>query len=148
EMIATLARWRQDSVTYSLQELVEPDWYGRSYGPVYTHGGPLVVDLREHYGPAEFLSLYHGVRQATFAADCERILGDSWPTVDKQFWVWLMKEWTNIQAAPGKLMTGSHTADDVELAESVSRDDWRTIVDGYRAAWPKRPPIPKAYAYA
>jgi hypothetical protein len=145
DLILMLARMRAYEVTYSLQELVGPDWYGRSSGPVYDHGGPLVVYLMEHYGPEKFLSLYHGVRQATFAADCERILGESWPTVEQDFWKWLPQEATRLASEKrSKKPRMEKTAKDVVLAKPVNERDWQAIVDGYRAAWPKRPQVHKS----
>lgn len=149
EMILELADMPLNDEDYSLQELVKPDWYGRSYGPAYSHGGPLVIFLMEHYGPEKFLSLYHGVRRDTFLADCERILGDSWLTVEKQFWDWLAKESKKLLAERERQnLDARRTLEDVQLADSVKPEDWRAIVDGYRAARAKRPEMPKAYSFA
>lgn len=149
EMILNLAQQLERGTNYSLQELISPEWYGRSYGPVYNHGGPLVVYLMEHYGPEKFFSLYHGVRPETFSADSERILGDSWPVVEEQFWEWLAAEADQIAAAREEPeAVSSMTADDVQLAESVDPEHWQTIVAGYRAAWQNRPPMPDACAFA
>jgi hypothetical protein len=140
--------WRMaESSTYSLDELIGPEWYGRSYRPVYNHGGPLVIFLMEHYGPQKFLELYHGVRQATFRADCERILGDSWANVEVQFWAWLAAEAAALNKAGQQKAVGD-AADRVALAESVDPADWRAIVEGYRAAWSRRPAVPVEGAFA
>ena len=86
---------------YTLQELIGPDWYGRSDGPVYHHGAPLCIYLMEHYGVEKFWALYHGVRHTTFAADWERTLGDSWKSVEDNFWKWLPSEAAKIRAERG-----------------------------------------------
>ena len=100
-MIFTLDQKAETGPTYSLQELVGPDWYGRSDGPAYDHGGPLCVYLMEHYGVEKFLALYHGVRHATFMIDSERILGDTWKVVEDNFWKWLPSEAAKIKAERG-----------------------------------------------
>ncbi len=149
DMILTLADMPLNDDDYSLQALIRPEWYGRSDGPAYSHGGPLVIYLMEHYGPEKFLRLYHGVRRDTFEADCERILGDVWPTVEEQFWDWLKKETKKLLAERERLTPNAHHAlDDVQLADSVKPEDWQTIVDGYRAARAKRPEMPKSYSFA
>ena len=40
DLILTLKGKVETDATYTLQELVEPQWYDRSLGPGYTHGGP------------------------------------------------------------------------------------------------------------
>ena len=149
ELIAPLAEKLQQGTNYSLKELIGPGWYHRNRGPVYDHGGPLVVYLMEHYGPEKFFKLYHGVQPVTFAADCQRILGDSWPVVEQQFWRWLTDEAEKLTAAePHQVAPPNQTAEDVELAESVDPILWHTIVDGYRNARSDRLPLPEAYAFA
>jgi hypothetical protein len=147
DMIQALAWRRDDDRAYSLDELIGPNWYGLSKGPAYDHGGPFVIYLMEYYGPKKFLELYHGVRQTTFRADCERILGDSWAKVEEQFWAWLAAE----AAALNKSAVQNDVddaADRVVLAESVDPADWRAIVDGYRSAWSRRPAVPVEGAFA
>jgi hypothetical protein len=137
------------TATFTLQELVGPKWYDRSEGPVYSHGAPLVVYLMEHYGPEKFLQLYGGVSSATFPDDCERILGDSWPAIEKQFWLWLESEAAAVRRTRGEdKLPPSKTADDVQFAKSMKPSDWKAIVAGYRSAWAKRPPMPKSCAFA
>jgi hypothetical protein len=147
DMIQALAWRREEKSAYSLDELIGPEWYGLSNGPVYNHGGPLVIFLMEHYGPERFLKLYHGVRQTTFRADCERILGDSWAKVEEQFWVWLAAEAAAFNKSVEQNAVGD-AADRAVLAESVNPADWRAIVEGYRAAWSQRPAVPGKGAFA
>jgi hypothetical protein len=148
-LIQSLAQELEQGTNHTLQELIGPMWYGRSASTVYGHGGPLVVYLMEHYGPEKFFSLYHGVRPATFPADCQRILGDPWPVVEDQFWQWLAAEADKIGTEQGeKDGAPNRTTDVVELADSVDPELWQSIVDGYRAARPKRPQMPDPCAFA
>ncbi len=151
DLILALVDKYNQGEQYTLQELIGPDWYNRSAGPAYHHGGPLVIYLMEHYGPEKFLSLYHGVRPATFLADCERILGDSWEVVEERFWKWLDQEATAALAALAEhqgIVEKQQAAKNVELAESVDPAQWNAILDGYRAAWSKRPAMPEVCAFA
>jgi hypothetical protein len=147
-LILPLQDKAEQGSTCSLQELVEPDWYRRSFDPVYDHGGALAIYLIEHYGAAKFSSLYHSVRFSTFASESEHILGDSWPVVESQFWQWLASEAETLKTRPGgNNPPTSQTAADVKLAKPVNPLDWQAIVDGYQAAWSKRPPMPKTCAF-
>ncbi len=59
----------------SLRDLTGPDWYASHHDAVYVQSGPLAHFLLETYGPGRFLELYSACRQASFSADCQRILG-------------------------------------------------------------------------
>lgn len=146
ELIIDLADRHEHLDRYTLQELVGPEWYGRSFGPVYYYGGPLVIYLMEHYGPEKFLALYNNPRSSTFLAHCEQILGDSWSDVEEHFWQWLQTEQLASESRRKDLNPPSKRVEDVTLAESVSREDWQAIVKGYRATYTKRPPWPKSGA--
>ena len=147
DLILTLNSKSEGGI-HSLAELVDSDWYRRAASPVYDHGGPLVVYLMEHYGSEKFLALYQGTRSQTFAADCERILGDSWTAVERDFWKWLADEAAKLKAARGdKPPPPGKTAKDVRLAATVDQRDWQMIVDGHRAAWSKRSPLPRQGAF-
>jgi hypothetical protein len=149
DLIMSLNAKVEKGTSSSLQELIKPEWYGRSFGPAYDHGGPLVVYLMEHYGADQFLKLYRTVRYTTFAEDCQRVLGDTWLVVEQGFWKWLASEAAKLKAERGeKPPPPSKTDKDVTLAKSVNPRDWQTIVDGYRAAWAKRPTMPKTCAFA
>ena len=147
EMILALHQKAETGPVYSLQELVEPDWYVRSDGPAYDHGGPLVVYLMEHYGTERFMNLYHGVRHSTFAADCERILGDKWDVVEANFWKWVSSEASKIKPERAAQPVVIEPQKDVTFAKSVDRHDWQTIIGGHRSAWSKRPPMPGSFAF-
>ena len=134
QQIQALVQLRRDGFALSLQELVEHRMYIQTGQPwAYSHGGPLVHYLMEHYGPAKFLRLYASVRPDTFHSDCRTILGDSWETVEKDFWKWLEAEGKRIAAANSKPPKPSarprHT---VEFAKSVDPDDWKTLVEHCR----------------
>ncbi len=124
----------EDGRTYSLLELIGPEWYDRHAGAAYGHGGPLVYYLIEHYGAKKFFELYSQVHRATFDADCRAILGDSWETIDLGFWPWVKSQAAAIAAAMPELPGTAPAV--VQLSDDVAPYDWRAIVDGYRAANP------------
>ena len=68
---------------HSLQELLGPRWYGRHEWPVYRDGAVLVDFILRRFGPARFIELYRTTSRATFASDCERILGLSVDELDQ-----------------------------------------------------------------
>lgn len=145
QMLLTLRDNRQMGELYSLEELVNDKWYFTGDGPVYWQGGPLVTYLMEHYGPERFFDLYRGVHPRTFYADCERILGDSWETVESEFWAWLEREVERIEkeqtAADGWPRTR------VILGDAVDKEDWQELIDGYLAKFPVQwPPLPSDIA--
>jgi hypothetical protein len=129
EQISSLADKYKTGQTYSLGELVAPEWYGNGNGPVYWEGGPLVHYLIDHYGGEKLFQLYAEVQNETFDADCQRILGDSWETVEKDFWRWVVAEGARIsgtrKANQDKLIT-------LVLDRSIKQEDWQALVDGYR----------------
>jgi hypothetical protein len=127
ERIRSLAQRKKESAAYSIEELVGPDWYNRSFGPVYSQGGPLCSYLIEHYGGKKFFALYSGVRQATFHDDAQRVLGDSWATVESQFWAWLNEQAESSPHKPPDRIS-------VEFAAGVDRALWDEIVQGYDRA--------------
>lgn len=87
--LSNLQRMADNDETWTLVDLVSERFYGRSIGPAYNHGGPLVTYLLERFGGPRFLELYGGVSRSTFLADAERILGISWQQLDSDFWKWL-----------------------------------------------------------
>lgn len=86
----TLARraWeeRANGLVPTLRQIVGPDWYDTDSGPVYTLGGPLVEYILKKWGHQKFLELYATCSRATFAADCERILGVTIDQLDQDYW--------------------------------------------------------------
>ena len=132
DLIMDLAWRKAENSTYSLDELMEPEWYGRSDGPAYNHGGPFVVFLMEHYGPKKFLSCITEFARPR-PSRLRRILGDSWAKVEEKFWAWLAIEVTaqNISVAEDAI---SDAADKVG-ARRVSRS--RRLA-GHRRRLPRR----------
>lgn len=134
QLLIDLVARHESGSTYTLQELVGQDWYTVDNGPVYWEGGPLVIYLMEHYGPEKFLELYAGVRPATFHADCEAILGDSWEAVEEAFWPWLKQEGERIAAAAEA--TGDEETINraqITLGENVNPDEWQEFLESYRS---------------
>ncbi len=126
--ISSLAQKRKDGRAYSLEELVDPFWYGKGSGPVYWQGGPLVHYLLEHYGGEKFFEFYSGIRRSTFLDDCQAILGDSWESVENEFWKWIELEAQLI--AENNPQESAET--EIEFADSVNPVDWQAMVSGYR----------------
>jgi hypothetical protein len=145
ELILELHVNRQNGDLYSLEELVDDKWYYTGDGPVYWQGGPLAVYLMEHYGAAKFFDLYRGVHPRTFHVDCERILGDSWATVESEFWPWVEREVKRIEKEQLEANGGPRTR--VILGDAVDKGDWQELVDGYLAKFPNHwPPLPSDIA--
>ncbi len=121
--------------SYSLQELVDASWYITDSGPVYWEGGPLVIYLMERYGPEKFFELYSGVRRPTFHDDCQVIMGDSWQTIEEEFWPWLEREAKQIAESTeedaGELEM--NTTAEIRLADTVNPSDWREFLESYRS---------------
>ena len=93
-MILSLCKSKEREQSLELNDIVTNS-YGRSAGPAYHHGGPLVMYLIERFGGATFVELYGSVQRETFAADVERVTGVSWAQLESDFWVWLesRREW-------------------------------------------------------
>ncbi|MCG8448727.1 MAG: sulfite exporter TauE/SafE family protein [Pirellulales bacterium] len=145
--ITDLVKKRKNGQAYSLEELVGPDWYGTGDGPVYWQGGPLVHYLMEHYGPEKFLELYTGVRRPSFHADCQKILGDSWATVEENFWPWLEAEASEIakqNPAPEEQPTPKA---EVKFADGVDPADWQALVTQYQNTKEQSDTLPKNLAF-
>ncbi|MHC4399982.1 MAG: hypothetical protein ACYTG0_09905 [Planctomycetota bacterium] len=145
KQIRNLAKDRKRGRAYSLQEFVRPDGYGGG-GPAYLEGGPVVHYLIERYGAETFFRLYSGVRRDSFHKDCRAILGDSWETVEEDFWEW-------IEAEDELLAEGDVEESDaapevhVELAQSVDPADWQALSEGYREANKDPEPLPSNAAF-
>ena len=150
--IRSLARQHKAGWNYSLQGFVRPDGYDVTCSEIYTHGGPLVHYLIHRYGGEAFARLYFGVHPDTFHDDCRAILGDSWETVEEEFWIWLEAE-DEVLARAAEERADTNGADKkgaevhFELAESVDPADWRAMVEGYRDANRKLLPFPSNAAF-
>jgi hypothetical protein len=60
---------------FTLRQLTGAHWYHRHQNPVYDYGAALVDFLLRRFGSEKFLDLYTTCGQASFDADCLRILG-------------------------------------------------------------------------
>jgi hypothetical protein len=98
--------------------------------------------LIDRYGGETFLRLYSGVRRDSFHDNCRAILGDSWETVEEDFWKWLEAEGELLAEADGE-QPQVH----VELAQSVDPADWQALVEGYREANKDPLPLPSNTAF-
>ncbi len=74
------------SMTWQLDRLIEPSFYERDDGPVYSIGGALVEHLLRRYGPHKFRDLYLNARQPTFASQFEKAYGKTLAEVETQLW--------------------------------------------------------------
>lgn len=133
EQLTYLARRRRDREIYSLQELIEPEWYGRSSGPAYWQGGPLVHYLIDRFGPQKFFELYTHVRRPTFSEDAAAILGESWEETEAAFWDWVEVEAALIESSAQELLEGPK-APKIELAQDVNSALWEELLAGVRGA--------------
>ena len=114
-----------------MQTLVAPDIYELTNDRDYMVGGPLVLYVMERYGPKTFFQLYRGAHRDSFQDDCRTILGDSWQTVEKDFWKWYEREGGLLAETQAK-EPQPEPAPHVELAKTVNAADWQAIVEGYR----------------
>jgi hypothetical protein len=142
KQVRNLAEERKQRRAQSLQEFVRPEGYRRGGVAVYSQGGPVVHYLIERYGGETFLRLYSGVRRDSFHRDCRAILGDSWETVEEDFWEWLDAE-DELLAEADAEQAEVH----VELAQSVDPADWQALVEGYREANKDPLPLPSNTAF-
>lgn len=88
-MILHLVWLRDLGGAVPLRDLLHDDYYARSYGPVYSHGGPFAIYLLERFGGETFFRLYREAHPDTFMRDVRRVLGVEWDTLEADFWVWL-----------------------------------------------------------
>ena len=119
-------RRRGDDLT--LRELIGPDWYWRHLPPAYVQGAALVNYLLRRFGPERFLSLYTTCRPATFAEDCQRVLGVSLAELDTDFWM----DIDQIVAQEGSLSRWRLAW--LKLGPKVDPVAWKTFLKDYFAA--------------
>ena len=110
----------------SLRELTGPDWYASRHRAVYDQGGPLVHFLLETYGPARFLELYSSCRAASFAADCQRILGKGIDQLEADFRLAIDRDRRGETPASRCLAR-------LTLGPDVAPAAWRAFLDEYLA---------------
>lgn len=146
DKLVYLHKRRREETAYPLRELVKPRWYGRSAGPAYWQGGPLVNYLIERFGAEKFFELYAGVRRPTFDADVERLLGESWDELDERFWRWV--ELQGSALAKPEDDPEDAGAPRVEFADGVDRAEWDRLIAGVREAGATHRELPSEGAYA
>lgn len=108
----------------SLDTLVGPSWYHRGSPLVYSYGGPLVLYIMEAYSGEKFFELYRSARPETFPTDVERTLGADWPTVQRDFWIWLLKE---ADRGASEIYRSDSV---VKLGDGVKSADWEELNQG------------------
>ena len=113
--------------TPSLRELIGPEWYASHHVAVYDQGAPLVQFLLETYGPGRFLELYSTCRQASFAADCQRILGKGLDQLEADVRMAIDRDRRG--ATPASRCLARLT-----LGPDVAPAAWRAFLDEYQAA--------------
>jgi hypothetical protein len=110
--------------TYSLRELLGPEWYGRHEGAVYVQGALLVNYILRAFGPDRFVSLYTTCRQATFDEDCRRILGVTVDQLDRDYWA-------DIEKAIGPDGYPRFWLSSLPLGPGVNRVNWDRFISDY-----------------
>jgi hypothetical protein len=108
---------------HSLSELVGPRWYVRHDYPVYAYGAVVVDYIIREFGADRFLELLTKCRQATFDADCRRILGLSVDQLDQACLAGLEPKY------PGEYVR--LWLSQLALGPGVDRSDWNRFVAEY-----------------
>ncbi len=113
---------------FTLRQFAGADWYHRHKGPAYVYGAPLVDFLLRRFGPAKFLELYTTCREATFDADCRRILGLDVDGLDAA----LRAEIDRLTPQTGSL--GRYRLEHLRLAPGIDPADWRAFLADHFAS--------------
>jgi hypothetical protein len=113
--------------TYSLRELLGPDWYGRHETAAYSQGAVLVNYMLRVFGPDRFISLYTTCRPATFDEDCRRILGVTVDQLDQAYWAEIEK-----RIGPGGYPR--YWLSSLRLGPGVNQADWDQFISDYFTA--------------
>ncbi len=124
-----LRAWRhkQRGEVVSLRELTG-EWYASGDWPVYDFGAALVEYLLEVFGGEKFFELYANCRRATFAEDCQRILGVSLDQLDRQYWDYVEHCIERLDPTRvNKLLS-------IPLAAGVDREAWMQFATHYPQA--------------
>jgi hypothetical protein len=110
-----------------LRDLTGPEWYASHHRTVYDQGAPLVQFLLETFGPDRFLELYSTCRQASFSADCQRVLGKSLDQLEADFRMAIDRNRRGETPASRCLAR-------LTLGPDVVPAAWRAFLDEYQAA--------------
>jgi hypothetical protein len=118
----------ENGTAYTLRQLTGPDWYNRHEWPAYNQGAPLVNFLLDRFGPERFIELYATCSQATFEADCRRILGLDLDGLDAA----LRDHLQHLVARGGS--AECRRLERLRLDPGVKAADWKAFLDDYFTA--------------
>lgn len=126
-----LQAYADSDATPTLEQMVDDTWYGRSYGPAYDIGGPLVEYLIETEGGPKFFRLYKESRRSNFSSVFKSIYGTDWASVEPNFRNWLHEKHPDANITPRKLKpeeidTQKFLAE-ITLSSKVNRSDWESL---------------------
>jgi hypothetical protein len=129
EKVIAVRAWesREQGQSIPLRELTGPLWYNRHHWPAYIQGAALVNHILRKHGPERFLDLFRACRLATFAADCQRVLGVSLDELDAAYWA-DVKKLVGDESTPVARLRGIKTRPPVDPAA------WNAFLDEYLAA--------------
>lgn len=122
-------RMKQWDVTCTLRDLTGDDWYACHELQAYQQGASLVNYILREHGPAKFVELYTTCRKATFADDCQRILGLDLDELDRRYWADVEKQ----VRATGDLADNPFRH--VELNDGVDEVAWKEFLEQSTTAW-------------
>jgi hypothetical protein len=122
-------RMKQRGVTFTLRELTGDDWYARHWDQAYLQGAVLVDYILREHGPTKFMELYTTCRKATFADDCQRILGLDLDELDRRYWSDIE---TQVRATGDLVDNPFHR---VELKDGVDETAWKEFLEQSTVAW-------------
>ncbi len=111
----------------TLRELTGPLWYDRHESFAYSQGAPLVNYMLRQFGAEKFVKLYTTSRPATFASDCQQILGLSLDDLDAAFWSEI-KRIVQKEGPPAR-----HLLERLKLGPGVDANAWERFLDEYFA---------------
>lgn len=77
---------RSETPGIGIREMLNPEWYHRDEGAVYSLGGAFVDYLLRTYGVGAFVRLYNGCRPDTAEETFRKVLGSDLDTVEAAFW--------------------------------------------------------------
>lgn len=118
---------KQRGEVLSLRELTS-EWYASADWPVYQFGGVLVEYLLQEFGGEKFFELYANCRRATFADDCQRILGVGLEQLDHQYWDYVEQCIERLAPRRVNKLLG------IPLAAEVDREAWLQFATHYPQA--------------
>ncbi|MCA9198235.1 MAG: hypothetical protein KDA87_11885 [Planctomycetales bacterium] len=127
-----------------LRSLVSPEYYGRSYGPVYIYGAPFTIYLLEEYGGEAFFRLYRECSQPTFFHDVRKILGIDWLQLEDDFWKWFKAEFEKL---PAEVKHPKNQRHPIAVGEGVDTENWSFILNNVASERFSAELLPKQFAF-